>query len=365
MALIPAHQKEASPLDQVKEEVKTSLNQLHRDLKEIEVMLEHSQLEVGKLAQRNASITSQLQQIQAQIDSVSRLDIRANYESALETQQRLFLMRGQVEKLQSDRSHRKQQIASLDKILQILEAEPSAGSRSGIFAPAIETVERIIQAQESERQRLSQQMHDGPAQALSNFILQTEIAMRLFDIDQGKAREELSSLKNSANSTFQKVRDFIFELHPMMLDDLGLVPTLKRYIDALKNQTQTDIQVVVLGVERRLEVFKEVMAFRAVQDLVNRALRLNQANQVKVTIDMGDPEAGEALVKVVVEDNGKGLTTGPLREKSANTLNLIRERVEMVGGTIETENPAGKGARISLQIPAAAVGGPTGTQGGG
>jgi two-component system sensor histidine kinase DegS len=74
----------------------------------------------------------------------------------------------------------------------------------------VETVEMIIQAQEAERQRLSRQMHDGPAQALSNFILQTEIAMRLFTIDQGKAKEELSNLKLSATSAFQKVRDFIF-----------------------------------------------------------------------------------------------------------------------------------------------------------
>ena len=83
---------------------------------------------------------------------------------------------------------------------------------------------RVVEAQEAERQRLSRQIHDGPAQALSNFILQTEIAMRLFDIDTERARAELQSLKTSATSTFQKVRDFIFDLRPMMLDDLGLVP---------------------------------------------------------------------------------------------------------------------------------------------
>ena len=86
-------------------------------------------------------------------------------------------------------------------------------------------------------------MHDGPAQALSNFILQTEIAMRLFDIDQEKARQELITLKNSATSAFQQVRDFVFELRPMMLDDLGLVPTLKRYVEAFKEQTNTSVRL--------------------------------------------------------------------------------------------------------------------------
>ena len=97
-------------------------------------------------------------------------------------------------------------------------------------------------------------MHDGPAQALSNFILQTEIALRLFDMDQEKAREELVNLKNTATSAFQQVRDFVFELRPMMLDDLGLVPTLKRYVEAFKEQTNTNVRLAVSGVERRLEV---------------------------------------------------------------------------------------------------------------
>ena len=86
----------------------------------------------------------------------------------------------------------------------------------------------IVTAQAAERQRLSRQMHDGPAQALSNFILQTEIAMRLLDVDPAQAREELGNLKTSAMGTFQKVLNFIFELRTMMLDDLGLITTLRR-----------------------------------------------------------------------------------------------------------------------------------------
>jgi two-component system sensor histidine kinase DegS len=95
-------------------------------------------------------------------------------------------------------------------------------------------IEMIVNAQESERQRLSRQMHDGPAQALSNFILQTEIAMRLFDLDPAQARDELGNLKTSAMGTFQRVRSFIFELRPMMLDDLGFNSTLRKYADAFK-----------------------------------------------------------------------------------------------------------------------------------
>ena len=101
----------------------------------------------------------------------------------------------------------------------------------------------MINAQEAERQRLSRQMHDGPAQALSNFIVQTEIANRLLDIDAKRAKEELDNLKNSAMNTFKEVRTFIFELRPMMLDDLGLFPTVRRYVDNFKEQTGAEVNL--------------------------------------------------------------------------------------------------------------------------
>ena len=168
----------------------------------------------------------------------------------------------------------------------------------------------IVTAQEAERQRLSRQMHDGPAQALSNFILQTEIAMRLLDVDPAQAKDELGNLKTSAMGTFQKVRNFIFELRPMMLDDLGLIPTLRRYADAFKEQAGLDVSVTVTGTERRLEPYLEVMVFRAVQELLGNASRHSQATLVKVQVDLGND-----LIRVSVDDNGKGFDPETLKKQ--------------------------------------------------
>jgi len=82
----------------------------------------------------------------------------------------------------------------------------------------------------SERQRLARQMHDGPAQSLTNLILQAEILRTALRQGSARARAELTVLKDAVHQTFQKVRGFIFELAAMMLDDLGLNPTIKRYI---------------------------------------------------------------------------------------------------------------------------------------
>ncbi len=129
----------------------------------------------------------------------------------------------------------------------------------------------MVEAQEAERQRLARQMHDGPAQSLTNFILQAEICQRLFDRNPARAEEELTNLKTAASSTFQKVRDFIFDLRPMMLDDLGLVPTIRRYVEAFQEKTEIETQLNILGDERRLPGHIEVMMFRSIQTVMGNA----------------------------------------------------------------------------------------------
>lgn len=341
-----AENEETSRWETLKKNVDSALDQSRREMKEIDLMLEQSHLEVNKLAQRNASITAHLQQVQGQFDSLPRADIRMAYDSALDAQQRLFVMRGQLEKLQSDQAHLERYVSILENVLQAMEGGSPGGKPRGASATA-DTVEMMVQAQEAERQRLARQMHDGPAQALSNFILQTEIAMRLFDLDQEKARDELNSLKLSATKTFQKVRDFIFDLRPMMLDDLGLMPTLKRYIEAYQDQPNMDIRLATTGMERRLEPYQEVMIFRAIQELLGNAIRHSHATQVKVQVDMTDTN-----VRVTVEDNGKGFDVDNLDESSNLGLKVIRDRVEMLGGYMQVESVSGQGTRVIFQLPA-------------
>ncbi|MBI5842321.1 MAG: sensor histidine kinase [Chloroflexi bacterium] len=321
------------------------LEETQRSLREVTLMIEQSQGELSKLTQRNTAISAHLQQVQKQAQTPVE-EIKMAYDSALDAQQRLFVMRGQLEKLQNDKNH-------LEKIKSILEKAGSelggteTSSSAGGGKGQLSGIEMIVNAQEAERQRLSRQMHDGPAQALSNFILQTEIAMRLLDVDPNQAKEELGSLKTSAMGTFQKVRNFIFELRPMMLDDLGLIPTIRKYADAFKEQTNLDVSVTVTGSERRLEPYLEVMIFRAIQELLGNAARHSQATMIKVQVDIGNE-----MTRVSVDDNGKGFDSETLKQSNNLGLKLIRERAEMLGGNFEIDSAAGKGTRISFMVPA-------------
>jgi two-component system sensor histidine kinase DegS len=328
--------------------LQAELDETTKALREVTLMIEQSQGEVSKLSQRNAAITTHLQQVQTQFDKVPPQEIRNAYDSALDAQQRLFVMRGQLEKLQNEKNHLERFKSTLERVRdQSSSVSASAVSAGTSSKSPLASVEMLVNAQETERQRLSRQMHDGPAQALSNFILQTEIAMRLMDIDAGQARDELNSLKASAMGTFQKVRNFIFELRPMMLDDLGLVPTVRRYSDAFKEQAGLDVSITVTGSERRLAPYLEVMLFRAIQELLGNTARHGQATQVKVMLDMG-----EERVRVSVDDNGRGFDADSIMQGTSLGLKLIRERSEMLGGSFEIDSTIGKGARISFAVPA-------------
>jgi two-component system sensor histidine kinase DegS len=147
--------------------------------------------------------------------------------------------------------------------------------------------------------------------------------------------------------TFQKVRNFIFELRPMMLDDLGLVPTLRRYADAFKEQTGIEVNITITGNERRLQPYLEVMLFRAIQELLGNAARHGQPTQIKILLDLG-----EDRIRVSMDDNGRGFDVESAQQGSSLGLKLIRERAEMLGGNFEIDSAPGKGARISFSVSA-------------
>jgi two-component system sensor histidine kinase DegS len=338
-------EKETLSVEDLLPFVGSQLEEIKTQTKELRSLIEQSRSEVEKMKMRQASEAMRWKQIQSSFDSVPREDIRKAFESSMDAQQRLFAMSGQLERLQAQQGVFEQFGKCLEKIHETLHiSQPEAAS-----GPAPKSVVvRVVEAQEDERKRLSRQMHDGPAQVLSNFILQAEIAARLFEIDPIRAKEELANLKVSANSAFQRVRNYIFDLRPMMLDDLGLVPTLRRYLDSSKDQQgHTEISFTFTGTERRMPSHIEVVLFRAIQQLVALAREDAEATKIKVSVDLGD-----AKVKAIIEHDGKVLEEKG-GEEDPHGLIALRERIEMLGGIYEYASQAGQGMYIMIELPSA------------
>jgi two-component system sensor histidine kinase DegS len=343
--------------EQFLERCSKEYEQTQSELKEMDLLIQQTTSEVERLAQRNTQVTNKLRQIEAALDTIPREDIREAYTAVLDTQQRLFTMRGQLEKQQSRQRDLAHQLDLLREALEVAgwaefgsQVAGEAGDQAaGEGEPAQPLVVRIIEAQERERQRLSRQMHDGPAQALTNLILQAEICERLFDTDADRARSELVNLKTAVAGTFQKVKGFILNLRPMMLDDLGVVPTLRRYVDGFAENSEVITNLTITGKERRLEPHKEVTIFRLTQELLNNAAEYAHATSVQISLDLGDE-----LVRVSVEDNGSGFElTEALTSPDADRLGLamMRERVEMLGGRIYFDSSVGRGTKVSFELP--------------
>ena len=353
MDAIPGTSTASASFPQLAEELKSEQEQAQRELKEIDLLIQQTSAEVDRLAQRNAQATNRVKQLEIHLDTVPRDDLQKAYTEAQDAQKRLFMMRGQLEKLQSDQQTLSRLTNVLRRSIDALSGLPAGMAASGGQADGGQSetgqpaIVRIIETQEQERQRLVKQLHDGPAQSLTNLILQAEICERLFDHDAKRARSELGNLKTAVTGTFQKVRDFMFDLRPMMLDDLGLVPTLKRYVDGFGEKSGVPISLTVMGNERRFAGYKEMALFRIVQDLLSNVRQHAHASRVQVLLDIT-----EDAVRVTVEDNGSGFDVNEtLSAKKGIGLSTLHERIEMMGGQVHIDSMPGRGTKVSLVLP--------------
>ena len=342
-------------LDTISQEMK----RLKDKLAEIKTQIDQTQLVVDREQQRNADIATELRTIQDNIETVPRQDIRTKYDEAIDARFRLTTMRGQLEKFQSNRDTIETEQKLLAQLLSMVQGgdlQIKSGSDEPVSpraAPASTNIVRIIQAQEEEKNRLARLMHDGPAQSLTNFILQTEICQRLFDRDPARAAEELGNLKSTASVTFQRVRDFIFDLRPMMLDDLGVVPTVRRYVDSFKDKNDIEAKLDFMGEERRLESHREVMVFRGIQELMGHSRDYGSASEIFIRLDISNDR-----VKVDVEDNGRGFDaqaafTGDEAhiEPRVQSIITLREKFELVGGSLSVTSGETDGTRVHMELP--------------
>ncbi|MDX2076075.1 MAG: histidine kinase [bacterium] len=346
----------ADPKAEIVELVTARMSAIKRKMSEMKAQIDSTQTMVDRQHSRTNDLTTEIQTIKANLDHLPREDIRDKYDETIEARFRLATMQGQLEKFKDQYEYMQTEQSMLSQILTKLQG---AGEIEAVEEEEPEgrvnvNVVRIIQAQEEERQRLSRQMHDGPAQSLTNFILQAEICQRLFDRNPARAGEELIKLKNDASVTFQKVRDFIFDLRPMMLDDLGVVPTVRRWVEAFKDKNDIHTELEITGEERRLASHREVMIFRSVQELVGHARDYASPSEIKVKLDMG-----AVAIKVSVFDNGRQFDTQLIYEQDEKSqdarvqgLVSLKERFELINGKMTATSSDSAGTVIGLELPA-------------
>lgn len=206
---------------------------------------------------------------------------------------------------------------------------------------------RIIAAQEEERKRLSREIHDGPAQMMANVLMRSNLIDRTFrEKGADAALKEIHDLKISVRNALSEVRRIIYDLRPMALDDLGIDPTLKKYLSTIMEYNPgVEIQFLSYNNERRIPSDYEVAVFRLVQESVNNALKHGKPNLIIVKLEWLCDE-----INVVVKDNGVGFDTESVREGSFGIIGM-KERLDLLKGSMKISSSIGKGTTILMKIP--------------
>ncbi len=346
-------------LQSLTQQLQTKLEQTRREIAELNIVIPQNTAEVDRLAQRELSLSSRIREMDMNLESYPRSDIRQFYTSLQEVQMRHYMMRTQMEQQQAKQRSLQEQQRELQDMLQTLTrlSDEGVSGKSGTADEEEnaeqEMISKIIQAQEDERQRISQQIHDGPTQTMSNLILQAEVCERFIDKDPNEAKTELATLKNTIHHTLQEMRRFIFDVRPMILDDLGLVPTLRRYLQDFGERNSIQANLVIQGTESRLPRHLEISVFRVIQEALTNVAKHAHAQHVRVALEIEDRK-----LSVAVDDDGVGFNTAELEDSlargSRRTMGFanMRQRVEtLLKGKLAIESTPGKGTRVLATIP--------------
>ncbi|WP_280769582.1 sensor histidine kinase [Salipaludibacillus daqingensis] len=291
----------------------------------------------------------------------SDTEVREAYEQANDYQVKLALLHQEEKQLRERRDNLERRLMKLGETMEradhlINQINVVINYLTGDLQHVSELVQdaqemqkfglKIIHAQEEERKKLSREIHDGPAQTMANVMLRTELVEKVLD-QQGveKARLEIRDLRKIVKDSLSEVRRIIYDLRPMTLDDIGLVPTLAKYIKNAEEHTGISITFKNIGRERRFPQNMEVAIFRFVQEAIQNAYKHAEPTSIQIKLELTAER-----VTAVIKDDGKGFDVLDKKEGSFGLVGM-KERINMLDGKLSIDSKPGKGTLIMVQIP--------------
>lgn len=351
-----------SEIFQIGETCRQDFELLTDELKEVKQAVLETIAEGDKLDEQARFSRKRLSEVSQHFNDYAESEVREAYEKAHRIQTDLSMNR-QVEKQMRERrddlerrlvglsetiERAEHLVSQITVVLQYLSSD--LRQIGAVLEDAKQKQDfglKIIEAQEEERKRLSREIHDGPAQMLANVMLRSDLIERTYR-ERGieEALTEIRNMKKMVRDALYEVRHIIYDLRPMALDDLGLVPTLNKYLKTTEEYfNSSTIQFVCIGEAKRFPTKYEVALFRLIQESVQNAMKHAEAKEVVVKLEIKRDN-----LTVIIRDNGKGFD---LNKKQCNSFGLIgmRERVEILEGQLSIDSTIGKGTIVLIQVP--------------
>jgi two-component system, NarL family, sensor histidine kinase DegS len=344
------------------EECRNDYESITDELQDIKRRVAQIINEGDKLESQVRAARKRLSEVSKHFKDYTEVQVREAYEVAHKLQMDLTLNRQNEKQLREKRDDLERRLIGLNETIERAEHLVSQISvvmnymMSDIrqMGEALETAKqkqdfglKIIEAQEDERKRLSREIHDGPAQMMANVMMRSDLIERIYkERGSSEAISEIRNMKKMVRSALYEVRRIIYDLRPMALDDLGLVPTLKKYLQTIEEYHRTTkIQFINMGEDKRLPSKYEVALFRMIQESVQNALKHADASLIQVKLEIKKDH-----VMVVIKDDGKGFDINEKKSESFGILG-ISERVELLEGELNIHSKIGTGTLIIIQVP--------------
>ena len=208
---------------------------------------------------------------------------------------------------------------------------------------------QILSAQEDERREISRELHDEVVQTLVGINVQLAALGSAAAIGVNGLKAKIVLTQKLVEKSVNAVHQFARELRPAVLDDLGLIPALRVYLKALAARKGLKIRLTAFAGVEALDNTKRTVFYRVAQEALTNVARHARATQVLMTIT-----PLPSAVRMEVHDNGKSFQVPQaLSAKTNQRLGLLgmRERVEMVGGTLLITSAPDKGTTVCADIP--------------
>jgi two-component system sensor histidine kinase DegS len=289
---------------------------LDSELGEVDLLVNQAATEAGRHETRRASTAEKVAAFPRDGDANELLELSTQL---VNVTKRAALMESQVEVLEGKRralSRHREAVNAYAALVEQMDpatavgptpkADPKGTKRTGgandetVMPPAVSRL--VLSAQEDLRRDIARAMHDGPAQSLTNIILQAQIVEHLVAKDPATAQGEVRQLVAMVQQTLEATKTFIFDVRPMVLDDLGLVPTLRRAARERGQRAGIPVDCESMGQDRRLPMDLESGLFRMLDEALVAYLE-RSPDRVTLRLDWS-PEQIEARVtatRAVVE----------------------------------------------------------------
>jgi two-component system sensor histidine kinase DegS len=260
------------PLLEIAERARREVDLLTREIGEIELLVNQARTEASRHEQKRAQAAEKTRPASKGSDrdddeQADQLVALTKRSAIMEAQ--VDILEGKLKILSRFRESLRRYSSELDRASMGGAVPRHTADKLDTNTPLPPAVSRLVlAAQEDMRREIARAMHDGPAQSLTNIVLQAQIVERLLDRDPSQAKNEIGQLVGMVQHTLDATKTFIFDVRPMVLDDLGLVPTLRRVARDRGRRSQIPIEFESYGRDRRLPMDVESALFRLIDETV-------------------------------------------------------------------------------------------------